>query len=120
MQYSVLKGQPGGLSTHYIAAGRRDGQNLQACLIVYAFVNSELSEQQIIELTTSLPIQIKATVMSSLDVFVETGRKQKTENAVRNLIKQSLLTDKQIASLNQTSHCDTYFKVIPDLLNSML
>lgn len=42
---------------------------------------------QIIELTTLLPTQIKASVMSTFDVFVEKGRKQKTENAVRNLIK---------------------------------
>jgi len=75
-------------------------------LIVYTFVNSELSEQQIVELITSLPTQIKETVMSTLDIFVEKGRKEgelkgqreKTENAVRNLVKQSLLTDEQIAS----------------------
>lgn len=36
--------------------------------------------------------------MNTLDVFVDKGRKEKTENAVRNLIRQSLLTDDQIAS----------------------
>lgn len=47
--------------------------------------------------------------MNTLDIFVEKGRKlgieegkrqaqEKTENTVRNLIKQSLLTDEQIAS----------------------
>ncbi len=40
--------------------------------------------------------------MSTLDIFVEKGRKEgdqkRTENAVRNLVKQSLLSDNQIAS----------------------
>ncbi|MCE7065173.1 hypothetical protein [Dyadobacter sp. CY326] len=57
-----------------------------------------------------MPTQIKETVISTLDIFVEKGRKEgelrgriegqqeKTENAVRNLVKQSLLTDDQIAS----------------------
>ena len=54
------------------------------------------------ELVTSLPKQIKATAMSTLDVFVEKGRKEgyqkRTESAIRNLVKQSLLSDDQIAS----------------------
>ncbi|WP_157486850.1 hypothetical protein [Dyadobacter alkalitolerans] len=40
--------------------------------------------------------------MNTLDLFVEKDRKnghqEKTQNAVRNLIRQSLLTDDQIAS----------------------
>lgn len=47
---------------------------------------------------TSLPAELKETIMNTLDIFVDKGRKEKTENAVRNLIKQSLLTDDQIAS----------------------
>lgn len=51
---------------------------------------------------TSLPAELKETIMNTLDIFVEKGRKEghqkKTENAVHNLIKQSLLTDDQIAS----------------------
>ena len=109
MKYSVLKDRLNELiPTILNLAGEMD-QNLQTSLIVYTFVNSELSEQQIIELTRSLPVQIKETVMSTLDIFVEKGRKQgieeakrevqqKTENAARNLIKQSLLNDEQIAS----------------------
>ena len=98
MKYSVLKDQLSPLIPTILKLAGEMEQNLQTSLIVYTFVNSELSEQQIIELMTSLPTQIKATVMSTLDVFVEKGRKEGIENAVRNLIKQSLLTDEQIAS----------------------
>jgi predicted transposase/invertase (TIGR01784 family) len=114
MKYSVLKDRLSELIPTILKLAGEMEQNLQTSLIVYTFVNSELSEQQIIELITPLPTQIKATVMSTLDIFVEKGRKEglregelkgkiegqleKTENAVRNLIKQSLLTDEQIAS----------------------
>jgi predicted transposase/invertase (TIGR01784 family) len=109
MKYSVLKDRLSELIPTILKLAGEMEQNLQTSLIVYTFVNSELSEQQIIELITSLPSQIKETVMSTLDVFVEKGRKQgieegkreaqeKTENAVRNLIRQSVLTDEQIAS----------------------
>ncbi|MDR6809741.1 DNA-binding transcriptional regulator YhcF (GntR family) [Dyadobacter sp. BE34] len=98
MKHSVLKDSLTDVIPTILKLAGEIDKNLQTSLIVYTFVNSELSEQQIIELTTSLPTQIRATVMSTLDVFVEKGRKQKTENAVRNLIKQSLLTDEQIAS----------------------
>lgn len=36
--------------------------------------------------------------MNTLDLFVDKGRKEKTKNVVQNLIRQSLLTDDQIAS----------------------
>ena len=40
--------------------------------------------------------------MDTLEIFVEKGRreawKELTQNAVKNLIKQSVLTDEQIAS----------------------
>lgn len=106
MKYSVLKDHLKPLIPTILKLASEIDQNLQTSLIVYTFVNSELSEQQIIEMITALPTQIKETVMSTLDIFVEKGRKEgkiegqqeKTENAVRNLIKQSLLTDEQIAS----------------------
>lgn len=102
MKYSVLKDSLAELIPTILKLGGEMDQNLQTSLIVYTFVNSELSEQQIIELITSLPTQIKETVMSTLDVFVEKGRKEgdqnRTENAVRNLVKQSLLSNEQIAS----------------------
>jgi predicted transposase YdaD len=110
MKYSVLKDRLNPLIPTILKLSRGIDQNLQTSLIVYTFVNSELSEPQIVELITSLPTQIKDTVMNTLDIFVEKGRKEgklegkiegqqeKTEKAVRNLIKQSLLTDEQIAS----------------------
>jgi len=110
MKHSVLKERLSDLIPTILKLAGETDQNLQTSLIVYTFVNSELSEQQITKLIASLPTQIKETVMSTLDVFIEKGRKEgelkgkiegqqeKTENAVRNLIKQSLLNDEQIAS----------------------
>ena len=102
MKYSVLKeGLSEWIPTIFELAVETE-KNLQTSLIVYIFVNSELSEYQIIELVTSLPNQIKETVMSTLDIFVEKGRKEgelgKSRTAAENLIKLSLLTDQQIAS----------------------
>lgn len=98
LKYSVLKDRLSALIPTILTLAGNIDSNLQNSLIVYTFVNSDLSEQQIIELITSLPIQLKETIMNTLDVFVDKGRKEKTENAVRNLIRQSLLTDDQIAS----------------------
>lgn len=111
MKHSVLKARLSELIPTILKLASGMDQNLQTSLIVYTFVNSELSEQQIIELITSLPTQIKENVMSTLDIFIEKGRKEgkiegqqeKTHNAVRNLIKQSLLTDEQIASAMDVS-----------------
>ncbi|WP_176884914.1 Rpn family recombination-promoting nuclease/putative transposase [Dyadobacter soli] len=98
MKHSVLKSSLNALIPTILTLAGEIDPNLQTSLIVYTFVSSELSEQQIVELIASLPTQIKDTIMSTLDVFVEKGRKEGIENAVRNLIKQSLLTDEQIAT----------------------
>jgi hypothetical protein len=98
LKYSVLKENLSAVIPTILSLAGDTDKNLQSSLIVYTFVNSDFSEQQIVELITSLPIQIKETIMNTLDVFVDKGRKEKTENTVRNLIKQSLLTDDQIAS----------------------
>jgi predicted transposase YdaD len=102
LKYSVLKDRLSALIPTILTLAGDTDKNLQNSLIVYTFVNSDLSEQQIVELITSLPSQLKDSIMNTLDIFVEKGRKEghqeKTENAVRNLIRQSLLTDDQIAS----------------------
>lgn len=49
--------------------------NLQKSLIVYLFGNSALKEPRIIEILESLPFTLKETVMSTLDVFLEKGKK---------------------------------------------
>ncbi len=77
-------------------------KNLQTPLFVYTFEVSELEEEQIIQLLEEVPANIKRTVMSTADVFIEKGKKigdqQKTEKIVRNLVKSSGLSDEQIAS----------------------
>jgi predicted transposase YdaD len=80
---------------------------------------SGLQETRIVAILETLPITIKETVMSTLDIFVEKGKKigrvegrvegqiegqkQKTEKVVRNLIKVSGLSDEQIASVAEVS-----------------
>ncbi len=67
--------------------------------------------QRIVATLENLPVTIKETVMSTLDIFVEKGKKigreegraeEKKKNAekvVRNLIRVSALSDEQIASV---------------------
>lgn len=106
LKYSALKDRLGTLIPTILALAGEMDQNLQRNLIVYTFVSSDLTVQQILELITSLPTQTKENVMNTLDFFVEKGRNEgikegqleNTEKTVRNLIKQSLLTDDQIAS----------------------
>ncbi|MCF2489187.1 Rpn family recombination-promoting nuclease/putative transposase [Dyadobacter sp. CY347] len=98
MKYSVLKDRLKSLIPAILKLPGETEKNLQNSLIVYTFVNSGLNQDQIFALITSLPIQNQETVMDTLEIFVEKGRREKTENAVKNLIKQSLLTDEQIAS----------------------
>jgi predicted transposase/invertase (TIGR01784 family) len=103
MKYSVLKDRLKTLIPTILMLAGETEKNLQSSLIVYTFVNSGLNEDQIFALVRSLPIQNKDTVMNTLEIFVEKGRKegreQLAQNAVKNLIKQSLLTDEQIASV---------------------
>lgn len=102
LKYSVLKDRLSAWIPTILSLASDIDTNLQNSLIVYTFVNSDLSEDQIVELITSLPNQLKENIMNTLDIFVEKGRKEgqqeKTQNAVQNLIRQSLLTDDQIAS----------------------
>ncbi|GAA4431999.1 Rpn family recombination-promoting nuclease/putative transposase [Ravibacter arvi] len=68
-------------------------KNLQRVLIVYTFGISDLKEEQIIRLIDEVPANIKSTVMSTKDVLVEMGRKEKTEKTVRNMIHEGLPTE---------------------------
>lgn len=99
-----------------------EGENLQSRLIVYIFERSGLKEERIIEIVETLPKHIKTTVMSTLDIFVEKGKKigfekgieeglqkgieeglqkgrqESVEKVVRNLLRISHLSDEQIAA----------------------
>jgi hypothetical protein len=54
-------------------------ENLLSNLNVYMFERSGLKEEQIIVIIETLPIALKKTVMSTLDIFVEKGKKMGIE-----------------------------------------
>lgn len=102
LKMNGLKEQAEKLIPRILTLARESGMNLQTSLIVYIFVNSGLKEEKIVTIIDSLPFTIKETVMNTLDIFIEKGRKiglkEEREKAIRNLVKQSLLSDEQIAA----------------------
>ncbi len=68
-------------------------KNLQTSLFVYTFEVSELEEDQIFRIIEEVPANIKDTVMSTADVLVEKGKREKTEKAIRNMIFEGLPTE---------------------------
>lgn len=110
MKYSTLQNELKELIPTILGLAIGEELNLQNQLIVYTFGSSGLNEDQIIAIVQKLPIKIKETVMNTWDVFVEKGRQEgrqeglqegqqkEREKAVRNLVKQSLLSDQQIAA----------------------
>jgi predicted transposase/invertase (TIGR01784 family) len=86
------------------------GENLNHNIIVYIFGVSGLKEEEINEILEDVPANIKHTVMNTLDIFVEKGKKigleegldkgrqEKTETVIRNLLQSSGLSEEQIAS----------------------
>jgi hypothetical protein len=72
-------------------------ENLLSNLIVYIFGRSGLKEEKIIVIIETLPITLKKTVMSTLDIFVEKGEKigvEKTLNRnTRNMLLKGLTVD---------------------------
>ena len=74
-------------------------KNLLNTLIVYILEGNPLGRDQFLEMITSLPpFPNKESIMDTLEQFIEQGREEATRDAVRNLIKQAVLTDEQIAS----------------------
>lgn len=98
MKYSALQNQLKELIPTILSLAEGEDVNLQNQLIVYNFGSSGLKEDQIIAIVQKLPIKIKETVMNTLDVFVEKGRREEREKTARNLIKISSLNDEQIAA----------------------
>lgn len=98
LKYSQLREQLKGLIPTILTFAREQGENLQNSIIVYPFVNSGLEEDEIVTIIKELPVDIRDTVMNTLDIFVEKGRNQEREKLVRNFIKVSSLTDAQIAA----------------------
>ncbi len=97
LKYSLLDTELKSLIPTILTLAEGVDANLQSSLIVYTFVSSGLNQVQITDLLEKLPIQIKETVMNTLDIFVEKGEKKRAEKVVRNLIRLSILNDEQIA-----------------------
>ncbi|WP_439556597.1 Rpn family recombination-promoting nuclease/putative transposase [Dyadobacter sp.] len=99
MKYSAFKKQLNALlPTIYTLINEMD-KNLLNTLIVYILEGNPLGRDQFLEMITSLPPSAnKESIMDTLEQFIEQGRKETTRNAVKNLIKQAVLTDEQIAS----------------------
>ncbi len=78
-------------------------EGLQKSFAIYLFGRSELKETTIREVLESLSIKLKDTIMSTLDIFIEKGRKENKEKMnyefVRALLFQTDFTVAKIASL---------------------
>lgn len=66
-------------------------EKLQKNLIIYLFSNSSLQEEQILEIIESLPLILKETIMSTLDILIEKGIEKGIEKAKTDVVKNLLL-----------------------------
>lgn len=64
-----------------------------AAAVVYTFEVSELGEDQIFRIIEKVPANIKDTVMSTADVLIEKGKRENTEKAIRNMIREGSTTE---------------------------
>lgn len=75
-------------------------KGLQKGFIIYLYSRGELKEKKILN---SLPEPIKKTIMSTLDIYIEKGRKEGLEKGaeqfVKNLLSNTDFTIAKIASL---------------------
>jgi predicted transposase/invertase (TIGR01784 family) len=85
--------------------------NLQSGFIVYLFERSGLQENKIIDILEDVPLKMKDKVMSTLDIFVEKGRKLGLEEGIAKgktefvmyLLKNTDFDLSKIASLANVS-----------------
>ena len=90
-------------------------ENLQRNLAVYLFAKSNLHENEILEIIESLPLKLKHTVMSTLDIFeakgvkrgieegIEKGIEMGVTNVTKNLILNTDFSASKIAMLTGIS-----------------
>jgi predicted transposase/invertase (TIGR01784 family) len=101
LKYSQLKEQLVKLIPTILSLAMDTQENLRTSLFVYTFGVSGLEEDRINGILEDVPTNIKDTVMNTLDIFVEKGKKigleagrqEKTEKAVRNMIQEGLPTE---------------------------
>ncbi|MES2777991.1 MAG: Rpn family recombination-promoting nuclease/putative transposase, partial [Bacteroidota bacterium] len=65
-------------------------EGLQKSFVVYMFGRSELKEDEINSLFESLSRNLKNTVMSTLDIFIEKGRVEGIEKGIRRGIEKGI------------------------------
>ncbi|GAA4442401.1 hypothetical protein GCM10023091_29180 [Ravibacter arvi] len=94
LKYSQLKKRLRSLIPAILSLAMETQQNLRTSLFVYTFGVSGLKEDGINGILEDVPANIKHTVMNTLDIFVEKGKKiglqEKTEKAIRNMILEDL------------------------------
>ena len=66
-------------------------KNLQENLIIYLFDNSKLMGDKVLEILETLPLIIKETVMSTLDIFIEKGKKEGVDQTLHKNTLNMLL-----------------------------
>lgn len=111
MKYSAWKEKLNALIPTIFTLVSETDKNLQTCLIVYTLKGNSLTNEQILDLIAPLPIKRKEDIMDTLELFEEKGRKkgieegkrEKTRDAVKNMIRQSSLTNEQIASIMEVT-----------------
>lgn len=115
MKYSAWKEKLNALIPTIFTLVSETDKNLQTCLIVYTLKGNSLTNEQILDLIAPLPIKRKEDIMDTLELFEEKGRRkgieegkregreEKTRDAVKNMIRQSSLTNEQIASFMEVT-----------------
>ena len=67
---------------------------------IYLFINSGLEEDAIEEIIQSLPITLKGTIMNTLDIFIEKGKKIGMERGIKTGMERGIQTGIEIAKLD--------------------
>jgi len=88
-----------------------ESEKLQKSFVIYLFSNSGLEEQEIEEVLESLPTMLKDTIMNTLDIFIEKGKKIGIEkgieigklDVVENLLRNTDFSTVKIAELTGVS-----------------
>ncbi len=97
LKYSMLKGDPQEWMPLILELAGDTGADLQTSLFIYIFVTSGLKQEEILEIIDMAPATIKKRAMTTADYFLEEGKElgmeQKTERAVRNMIRERFETE---------------------------
>ncbi len=107
LKYSFQKNWLAQNAIRILILSENVAENLQRNLAVYLFANSNLNEQEIVNLLESLPLKLKETVMNTLDIVEEKGVKKGIEmgvtNVARNLLLNTDFSMEKIATLTGMS-----------------